>query len=208
MKRDKVWFWASFRINDVANEAPVFVNKNAFNPNAWLYDPDTSQPGVNQGEQLNTSVRRDLAGQRQEQDRRHLQGRQVVQLPEPDERHHAPEAARDRRFPRLRQEHAEWTSPVTNKLLIEVVGMHLFERWGDMHLRLHRSITDQGSDPVADDRGDRAEHRPELPRPRAVYNNTAVPSLASAAAAYVTGSHAMKVGWNRTTASSTSRCTN
>ena len=47
----------------------------------------------------------------------------------------APEAARDRRFPRLRQEHAEWTSPVTNKFLMEVVGMHLYERWGDMHLR-------------------------------------------------------------------------
>ena len=41
-KRDKVWFWASFRINDVSNEAPIFVNRNAFNPNEWLYVPDTT----------------------------------------------------------------------------------------------------------------------------------------------------------------------
>ncbi len=74
-KRDKVWFWASFRINDVANEAPIFVNRNAFNPNQWLYVPDTDLPGVNRGEQLNTSIRDHVAGQRQEQDRRHLQGR-------------------------------------------------------------------------------------------------------------------------------------
>ena len=57
IKRDKVWFWASFRINDVSNEAPIFVNKNAFNPNEWLYVPDVALPGVNKGEQLNTSIR-------------------------------------------------------------------------------------------------------------------------------------------------------
>ena len=48
----------------------------------------------------------------------------------------APEAGRDRRFPRLRQEHAEITSPITNKLLFEAVGLHLYERWGDMHYRV------------------------------------------------------------------------
>ena len=48
----------------------------------------------------------------------------------------SPEAGRDRRFPRLAQEHAEWTSPVTNQLLFEAVGMHLYERWGNMHYRV------------------------------------------------------------------------
>ena len=88
LKRDKVWFWASFRINDVANSAPVFVNKNAFNPERVAlrsrYQPAGREPGRAAQHQRPTH----LAGQRQEQDRRHLQGRQVVQLPEPDERHH------------------------------------------------------------------------------------------------------------------------
>ena len=47
----------------------------------------------------------------------------------------APEAAADRRFPRLRQEHLEWTSTVSNRLMVEAVGLHLFERWGNMDLR-------------------------------------------------------------------------
>ena len=66
----------------------------------------------------------------------------------------SPEAGRDRRFPRLRQEHAEWTSPITNRLLFEAVGLHLYERWGNMHLRVNGGSLDdpaQRSDPAADD---------------------------------------------------------
>ena len=82
----------------------------------------------------------------------------------------APEAANDRRFPRLRQEHVEFTSPVTDKLLLEFVGMHLFERWGNMDLR----ATDNGGsldrrsgrrDPEHD-LGDRAVDRHDLPQLR------------------------------------------
>ena len=46
----------------------------------------------------------------------------------------APEASRDFRFPLLRQIHGEYTSPLTNKLLVEAVGLHLYERWGFMAL--------------------------------------------------------------------------
>jgi hypothetical protein len=34
IKKDKVWFWFSTRINTVENEAAVLQNANAFNPNA------------------------------------------------------------------------------------------------------------------------------------------------------------------------------
>jgi hypothetical protein len=201
MKRDKVWFWASFRINDVANEAPIFVNKNAFNPSAWLYDPDTGQPGVNRGEQFNSSVRVTWQANPKNKIAGTYKADKWCNCPSQMSATVAPEAARDRRFPRLRQEHAEWTSPVTNQLLFEVVGMHLYERWGDMHLRSDTgsispeqeaiqsqmiAVTEQSSGLVYRGRGP-------------FYNNTAVPSLAlRAAAAYVTGSHAVKVGWNRT----------
>ena len=43
------------------------------------------------------------------------------------------EAAQERYFPRLRTEYAEWMSPVTNRLLFEAVGVHVFERWGNNH---------------------------------------------------------------------------
>jgi hypothetical protein len=73
----------------------------------------------------------------------------VVQLSEQISATRSPEAARDRRFPRLRQEHAEWTSPLTNRLLFEAVGMHLYERWGDMHLRVKGgSLTDASQEAI------------------------------------------------------------
>src|SRR5687768_12414805 len=41
-KRDKVWFWFSTRYNTANTQAAVFRNRNEFNPNEWLYVPDTS----------------------------------------------------------------------------------------------------------------------------------------------------------------------
>ena len=47
----------------------------------------------------------------------------------------APEAAQDRRFPTQRVVLLDWTSPVTNNVLIEASGIHRVERWGNMHLQ-------------------------------------------------------------------------
>ena len=47
----------------------------------------------------------------------------------------APEAARDRRFPTQQLIHGEWFSPITSRILVEFVGLHRTERWGNMHLR-------------------------------------------------------------------------
>jgi hypothetical protein len=200
LRRDKVWFWASFRLNDVANEAPVFVNRNAFNPNEWLYVP-TTEAGVNRGEQYNSSIRVTWQANPKNKFAGTYKADKWCNCPSQMSATIAPEAARDRRFPRLRQEHGEWTSPVTNKFLMEAVGMHLYERWGDMHLRSSTgSITEQQeaiqSQMIAvTEQSSGLVYRGRGP----FYNNTAVPSLAlRAAASYVTGSHAFKVGWNQT----------
>ena len=200
-KKDKVWFWFSTRYNDVSNEAPVFVNKNAYNVNEWLYVPDTTQPGVNKGKQLNNSIRITWQASPKNKIAGTYKADKWCNCPSQMSATIAPESARDRRFPRLRQEHLEWTSPVTNKLLLEAVGMHLFENWGDQHLRASTgsltqaqmdiqpqmiSVTEQSTGLVYRARGP-------------LYNNTRVPSLAfRVGASYVTGSHAFKVGYNRT----------
>ena len=163
--RDKVWFWFSARANKMENQAPVFVNRTRTTRASGSTCP-TRAPACNKGHQVQQQHARDLAGNAAQQDRRHLQGRQVVQLPEQHQRHVAPEAGRDRRFPRLRQEHLEWTSPVTSRLLLDAVGLHLYERWGNMHLPPERRFARgraQEADPAADDLGDRAEQQPDLP---------------------------------------------
>jgi hypothetical protein len=83
--------------------------------------------------------------------------------------------------------------------LLEAVGMHLFERWGNMHLR-PPSITEAQAAVVPQLNGVLEQSTGLNYRILTNYNNTAVPSLAyRVGASYVTGSHAMKFGWNNTT---------
>jgi hypothetical protein len=43
IKRDKVWFHSTMRLTGAATYASLFFNKNAGDPNAWAYEPDTSR---------------------------------------------------------------------------------------------------------------------------------------------------------------------
>jgi hypothetical protein len=202
IKKDKVWFWFSTRYNRVENQAAVFANQNAYNPNAWTYAADTTQPGVLKGNQLNNSIRVTWQATPRNKFAGTYKADKWCNCPSQMSATLAPEAARDRRFPRLRQEHAEWSSPVTNKLLLEAVGLHLFERWGNMNLRTTEgggSLEDPAQFavlpqmiPVSDQRTG-LEYRQQV----ANYNNTLVPNFTyRAAASYVTGTHAVKVGFS------------
>jgi hypothetical protein len=201
MKRDRVWFWFSMRYNEVENEAAVFANKNAFDPTKWLYEPDTSQPGINKGQQLNSSLRVTWQATPRNKIAGTYKADKWCNCPNNITALIAPEAARDRRFPRLRQEHLEWTSPVTNRLLFEAVGLHLYERWGNMHLRVNGgSLDDPAKEAILPQMISVQEQSTGLRyRSLDTYNNTAVPSFTyRAAMSYVTGTHAFKTGFNRT----------
>ena len=199
IKRDKAWFWFSSRYIGAESWAPVAENLNAYKPSEFLYVPGPTR-GLLSARSYNSSLRATwqaapkvkIAGTyKQDKWCECLNGVTAVI---------APEAARDFRFPVLRQLHGELTSPITNKLLVEAVGLHLYERWGFMHPQAPRgsapefetvapqmiSVTEQSNGlvyraPVADN------------------NNTRVPNFAyRAALAYVTGSHSFKTGFNRT----------
>jgi Carboxypeptidase regulatory-like domain len=201
IQHDKVWFWFSTRYNQTENEVAVFRNKNEYDPTKWLYEPDTSTPGVNKGYQLNSSLRITWQATPRNKIAGTYKADKWCNCPNNISATVAPEAGRDRRFPRLRQEHGEWTSPVTNKLLFEAVGLHLFERWGNMHYRVNGgSLGDPRLESVLPqliavfDQGKNLNYRT-----LSNYNNTAVPSWTyRAATTYVTGSHAIKFGFNRT----------
>ena len=201
LKRDKVWFWASLRYNKVANEVAVLENANAFNPNQWLYVPIQGKPGVNRGNVQQSSVRVTW----QATPRNKIAGTYKVDrwcaCPNAISATRAPETAVDRRFPRLRQEHLEWTSPITNRLMFEVVGLHLFERWGDMDLRQEGGSLASAEQEAASKLmiGVLEQSTNMIYRNFSTFNNTLVPNYAyRAAMSYITGSHALKVGFNRT----------
>ena len=123
---------------------------NAYKPTECLYVPGhrARAPG---GPFLQQQPAGDVAGDAAKQDRRHLQAGHVVRLSERDHarswrpRRRATSASRV-----LRQKHVEWTSPVTSRMLVEAVGMHLYERWGFMHLQ-----ASTGSSPRVRDRSRR-----------------------------------------------------
>ena len=86
IKRDKVWFWFSTRYNSRRRARPaIFENVNAFKrePVALRADDDA---GGQRRRAVQQQPPRDVAGDPEGQDRRHLQGRQVVQLSEPHQR--------------------------------------------------------------------------------------------------------------------------
>jgi hypothetical protein len=204
-KRDRVWYWFSSRYNKVENYVPVFENRNAFDPTKWTYDPDTGRRGVTKGTTLNTSLRLTWQATLRNKIAATYKADTWCNCPFDVSATRTPEAGYDRRFPRLRQEHVEWTSPVTNRLLLEAVGMHLYERWGNMHLRVNGGSLDDPAHEAA-----LAQMIPVIEQSTGlnyraynntpfIMNNTAVPNWAyRGAMAYVTGAHAVKVGVNRT----------
>ena len=201
VRRDKVWFWFSSRYNTTENEVAVFANRNAFDPTKWLYEPDPNQPGVNKGYQLNSSLRVTWQASPRNKIAATYKADKWCNCPNNISATVSPEAGRDRRFPRLRQEHAEWTSPVTSRVLLEAVGMHLYERWGNMHLRVNGgSLKDPAHEAVLPQMISVLEQSSGLTyRSLANANNTLVPNYAyRAAMSYITGTHAIKVGFNRT----------
>jgi hypothetical protein len=199
--RDKVWFWFSTRYQRAENFVPVFENLNAYKPNEWLYVPDPNKRGELRARVQQNSLR--ITWQATPKNK--IAGTYKIdrwcQCPNGVSATRAPETAVDFRFPRLRQEHLEWTSPVTNRLLIEAVGMHLFERWGNMHPNnpVSGSVKDPALAEIALQMVPVTEQTTGLQyRMMTNYNNTLVPNYAyRAAIAYVTGTHNFKMGFNR-----------
>jgi hypothetical protein len=190
--------------------------QNAYNPAAWTYDPDLSQPGRNKGSWHSLQARFTWQANAKNKFAATWQEQSYCRCPEFISATAAPETAQDRRFPRLQQQHAEWTSPLTNRLLVEAVGMHLFERWGNMHLRAASGNFFRTGGSLDDPKLEELQKTliPVLEQstgllyrmgPAAngvvtnqLFNNTEVPNFFyRAAVSYVTGTHNFKAGFNR-----------
>jgi hypothetical protein len=200
IRRDKIWFWFSTRYQGAENYAPVFENANAWKPNEYLYVPTDKR-----GELRARVFQNSLRGTWQATPKHKIAGTYKIdrwcQCPNGVSATRAPETAVDFRFPRLRQTHAEWTSPLTSRFLAEAVGMHLYERWGNMHpQRGDGSFSDDSIVAIAPQMISVTEQTSGLIyRSFNEYSNTSVPNFAyRAAVAYVTGSHSFKAGFNRT----------
>lgn len=195
-KKDKVWFWLSMRKTIVQNYAPIFANANAYDITKWTYVPDTSKQGENRGRYHTINLRTTVQATPRNKFAFTYKYEGYCSCPEGVSATVSPEAADDGRNPRLRQEHAEWTSPVTSKLLLEVVAMHLYERWGGMHLQPRGSLDDPRLLAIQSQMISVVEQSTGMTyRNRFANNNTRVPNYSyRGAVSYVTGSHSAKFG--------------
>ena len=112
----------------------------------------------------------------------------------------SPEAGNDRRFPLQRFVTVDWSTPVSNRLLIEASGIHRVERWGGMepqvgklgnidHLEPGMISVNDSLNPVT---GTGLTYRAAT-----TYNNSWNWNIHyRAAVSYITGSHTFKVGFN------------
>jgi hypothetical protein len=198
--RDRLWFFVSgqyvFADNLVGNQ---FFNENANRPNEFAYVRSSAQAIAHQ-------------------DKTVFQGRFTYQLNQKnklgmtiDQEAYCgcpfgvsatttPDGASDRRFPLQRFVTADWTMPLTNKVLIEASAIHRVERWGGMHLQTGKgenidavvagltSITDNPNPVTGGSLTYRSANQ---------FNNSWNWNIHyRAALSYVTGSHSFKVGVN------------
>jgi hypothetical protein len=120
IRKDKIWFFLSGRYKNSANYATgMYYDKNFNNPNVWVFEPDLNRPAANpsiwKGGQLRLTWQasaKNKIGVNWNED-------SVSYAPTSVSLTVAPEAAENRLYPLQRQVQIDWTSPVTNRILLE-----------------------------------------------------------------------------------------
>ncbi len=198
LRRDKVWFFATARSNGYRNTVPgIFVNKNAYNPSAWTYDPDLSKQILVDGTWRMAALRTTwqmsqrnkfiLYWDEQNQCRRCFGGNELGtetlegtgRLP----------ASPSRIF------QVGWKSPMSPKLLAEAQVSTAVLRWGQQR-RDEEPATGPGSGLIRVT--EQAGSIPGLSY--RAHNFASNPALAvhfGGSLTYVTGTHNMKIGFLR-----------
>ena len=190
LKKDKVWFFVSGRYKNSANYAAgMYYDKNFNNPNVWTFEPDLSKPAANPSIWKGGSLR--LAWQASAKNKFGLSWQDDVlsYAPTSVSLTLAPEAAQNRVYPLQRQVQIDWTSPVSNRILLEG-GVNRYRAASNLATLPGLSpqmihTTEQSTGLVF----------------RALDSNRLAPTYSMhkrLTLSYITGAHAVKVGFNHT----------
>jgi hypothetical protein len=207
ISRDKLWFFLSGRSLFADNYvAGTFFNQNVNNPNAFTYVPG-AQAVLHQEQKIYQARITWQASPRNKFgttfDQEKFCACSTGIGPQPGGAIVSPEAGVDRRFPLQRFVTLDWSSPVSNKLLLEASAIHRVERWGGMEPQEGKlgnidqltpgiiGINDSNS-PVT-----RTGLSYRAATGVAPYNNSWNWNIHyRVAMSYITGSHSFKVGFN------------
>jgi hypothetical protein len=202
LRRDRLWYYFSARYNGAQNYAAgMFENRNAWDPTKWTYEADTSKPALaTNGDWQQGRIRLTWQANQKNKFAGEWDQQGYCRCPNGISGTTAPEAARDRRFRPERTFMAEWSSPVTSRLLLEVVALHRNTGWGEMHRQAWGSLDDPRAQAAYPLMISVVEQSSGL-RYRSAENfnkNFNDNYFYRAAVSYVTGTHAFKGGFNNT----------
>jgi hypothetical protein len=212
IKRDRMWFYFTGRVQR-ADQYPggAFVNLNGFDPANYTVLYDTNQRAYSRalwtdGQiRLTTQVspRNKVAFTWDQQTRCSCLAGPGTPSAGVLSATVTPEAGANFRSPTQRLLHGEWSSPLTNRLLIEAAGVYRVERWGNMPPNAawspefitpaQQAILESGAlIPVMDLSNGRFSHGNFV----GYNNNWVVNSFLRATISYVGGGHQLKAGFS------------
>lgn len=186
--QDKLWFYLAGMYNGRATYAETYENLNANNPNVWTYEPDLSRQAANDWVWRDGHVR--FTWQATPKHKIGLMWHEAIYCfcPSGIGATTAPDAATWQSYPVQRHITADWTAPITSRLLGEAAVL----------TGPHVSIRDPlpGTSPAmiqVSEQSTGLTYRSAGLDYRFSSNHT---TTMRAAASYITGAHAFKVGVN------------
>jgi hypothetical protein len=195
IRRDKLWFHWTMRHAGAYTYAPMFYNKNAGDPTKWTYEPDTSRPAYGDRNTNWNFTNLRLTWQATSKNKLGFvydpskmcdcpRGANATTAPESNENNFV--INRPKRYVT-----GDWTAPVTSRLLLEASFVRNWIWWA-------RAFPNPELPPGAVNMVTVVEQSTGLRyRATATGHQAGGPSLfARTAMSYITGAHALKVGFN------------
>ena len=194
--QDKLWFFTTARFQSTQTFlAGLWNNLNAGNPNAWSYAPDYNHPAVTPIGQTSWSVR--LTSQATPRNKLGFYFEPQVRTWDQFGATSSPESAIHYAFPQNHILQASWSVPVNSRLLIDTKVSDAVQGYTDIHppdgsvWQSLIPVTEQGGlIPGLVYRG-----QGYLVSTQPFQTLTGWIGIAQSSVSYVTGSHAMKVGF-------------
>ena len=190
IKQDKIWFFVSARYKNSGNYAAgMYYDKNFNNPNVWAFEPDLNRPAANPSIWKGAQLRLTWQASQRNKIGVSLHEDSVSYSPTSVSQTLAPEAAENRIYPVQRQRQVDWSSPFSNRILLEA-GINRYKAASNL-LPLSGLSTDMIP----------ATEQVTGLKFRSLETHRLQPALTTHTRfnfSYITGTHAMKVGTNLT----------
>jgi hypothetical protein len=199
IRRDRIWYHATIRYTGALNYVPIFYNKNAGNPNAWLYEPDVARgPASRDNVWRNGNARITWQATPKNKLALGIDVSRSCECPRTLTAEISPEASLNTHayLDPKRLISGDWTAPVTNRVLLDAAFVQHSERGRRENVNPYFPQQPAVKLNGVLEQSNNLTYRATRGGDQNTWNGT---FFYRASASYVTGAHALKVGFNNYT---------